>query len=520
MNNNNNNNMEIIKPLIFTKKVNDKHKLIPVNFVTNTVGPTRHYPPATKEWSNSVYAYNNNYIKDLPVASKNLSRLLSSYFNLYYAKKHFKSMGKSKRIPMRFRRLSLKKIFISKTELKHTNEKVVVTLHVYNEEKRLIVRKIKRLERILFHVKKVGPGWKKKYSSLPLVNKLNLIDKLVNEMPPIDFITDTRDYFEDLSIYLNKTIIPKVSINALEKVQKDMANAEKQLTYFENIITLYNNNIKSFKLKFDSYYGNYLRQKYLEKEIRAMAYYLSLLRLNNYKFDNVKMLPFLKEKLFKLYGKKVEFNIINLKNLYLNSDIFTQAIAIKLKNRDNRLLRVLRRSLSMVKLPRLNEVVEKQRVTINVNKVWENKMKNMNVNYISSNYKAGNDIINHMLEQAFVKKTDEREMILPPLSNSVGQSIDNTKKSTIEDTVLDSLKYKRTGGVRLEAKGRLTRRFTASRSVFKVRWKGGIKNIDSSYKGLSTVMLRGHAKSNVQYSIINSKTRNGAFGLKGWVSGR
>ena len=31
-------------------------------------------------------------------------------------------------------------------------------------------------------------------------------------------------------------------------------------------------------------------------------------------------------------------------------------------------------------------------------------------------------------------------------------------------------------------------------------------------------MLRGHVKSNLQYTIINSKTRNGAFGLKGWVS--
>jgi hypothetical protein len=31
-------------------------------------------------------------------------------------------------------------------------------------------------------------------------------------------------------------------------------------------------------------------------------------------------------------------------------------------------------------------------------------------------------------------------------------------------------------------------------------------------------MLRGHVKANSQYTIINSKTRNGSFGLKGWVS--
>jgi hypothetical protein len=33
-------------------------------------------------------------------------------------------------------------------------------------------------------------------------------------------------------------------------------------------------------------------------------------------------------------------------------------------------------------------------------------------------------------------------------------------------------------------------------------------------------MLRGYAKSNVQYSLINSKNRNGAFSVKGWLSSK
>ena len=45
-------------------------------------------------------------------------------------------------------------------------------------------------------------------------------------------------------------------------------------------------------------------------------------------------------------------------------------------------------------------------------------------------------------------------------------------------------------GVRLEAKGRLTKRFTASRSVFKIKWKGSLKNIDSSYRGLSSSYVK------------------------------
>jgi hypothetical protein len=53
-----------------------------------------------------------------------------------------------------------------------------------------------------------------------------------------------------------------------------------------------------------------------------------------------------------------------------------------------------------------------------------------------------------------------------------------------------------------------------------MKWKGGLKNVDSSFKGLSAVMLRGIVKSNVQYSLIHSKNRNGAFGVKGWVASK
>jgi len=56
--------------------------------------------------------------------------------------------------------------------------------------------------------------------------------------------------------------------------------------------------------------------------------------------------------------------------------------------------------------------------------------------------------------------------------------------------------------------------------VFKVRWKGGLKNIDSSYKGLSTQNYRGHVNANLSYTMLSSKRRIGAFAVKGWVSGK
>ena len=42
--------------------------------------------------------------------------------------------------------------------------------------------------------------------------------------------------------------------------------------------------------------------------------------------------------------------------------------------------------------------------------------------------------------------------------------------------ILNNIKYKRVSGVRLEAAGRLTKRYTASRSRYKVIYKGNLEN--------------------------------------------
>ena len=81
--------------------------------------------------------------------------------------------------------------------------------------------------------------------------------------------------------------------------------------------------------------------------------------------------------------------------------------------------------------------------------------------------------------------------------------------------MLNSLKHKVVNGIRIEASGRLTKRIVAARSIFKLRYNGNLKNTDSSRKGFSSVLLRGHFKSNLQYTKLSSKTRIGSFGLKG-----
>ena len=94
-------------------------------------------------------------------------------------------------------------------------------------------------------------------------------------------------------------------------------------------------------------------------------------------------------------------------------------------------------------------------------------------------------------------------------------TFDDTIETMNKNNIVNTIKQQAVTGVRFEAAGRLTRRLTAMRAVFKYRYAGSLKNWRSSFNNKASTLLRGYAKSNGQYTIINSKTRNGTFGLKG-----
>jgi hypothetical protein len=58
--------------------------------------------------------------------------LLKSYFNSNIKYEIFKT--KSKPLAIRYKRLSTKRVFVGKGELKHTNNNVIITFYVYNTE--------------------------------------------------------------------------------------------------------------------------------------------------------------------------------------------------------------------------------------------------------------------------------------------------------------------------------------------------------------------------------------------------
>jgi hypothetical protein len=135
-------------PVLFNKK-SKRYVIKPLTYMNSDAGITKHFTPAAQEWFNNIYSYNHNYIKSLPVADRNLMKLLKSYFNFLINSKVLKIKG----MPTRFKRLSTKRVFVGKGELKHTSSKVIITFYVHNTEKIYLTRAAKLIYNSLYNPK-------------------------------------------------------------------------------------------------------------------------------------------------------------------------------------------------------------------------------------------------------------------------------------------------------------------------------------------------------------------------------
>ena len=238
-------------------------------------------------------------------------------------------------------------------------------------------------------------------------------------------------------------------------------------------------------------------------------YYKQLLFINKSKFNYSYLQP-LKYNLEKLYNKNVEFSLINLKYFYLNSDILSESIKLKITKNRKRLLKKLKSLIAKVKIrntkkyidtsPFIQKQKQKQKKEyLDLSKLSFKPipLNNSKVRFISV-FKAGKSKINDKLN----KQNEFRKKVLK-------------KRYLKKKVALSYINYKYVTGVRIEAAGRLTRRYTASKAISKIKYRGNLINMNSSLNGFSSVMLRGNLRSNLQYSKLKSKTRIGSFGIKG-----
>lgn len=323
---------------------------------------------------------------NIPVACSIAFKIIKSYFNLYNHKLERKI--RKKRIKFRLKRLSLNKLILSNAEFKHSTNKLIIIIYVFNRQKLNYSLSLKKRYFKIFKF---------------FIKRLNKKLKIIRQ----------KNFYK-----LFKTF---AKVNYNYSISKNY--------YKYNII----------------FYKKFLRKRF--RKLKKYVYFKQLIYLNNSKF-NYTLLDKLKIYLENIFNKIVEINIINVKRFYLNNDILVNSITTKITKNRRKLKRFLRK---------------------------------------------------------FHKKVKIKSRLSPF----------NRNMNSLNIFLFKNLSYKYISGFRLEASGRLTRRYTASRSRFIFKYKGSLSNISSSYNGLSSVILKGNLKSNIQFKTLGSKTRIGSFGIKG-----
>ena len=499
--------------LVFTKKINNQYKLVPFYTSYNQTGETKYLPPVSKEWKNHVYNYNANNSINFPIYDLNINSLIKGYFSMYFNNETLKS----KYIPRWRKRKILRKIFVSKAEIKHTNNKAIITIYVYNKEKPILKQGLKLLKK--YH-KGLYLFWLKflKYAKLSILQTTTTnINKASKSETPA-----AENFFQIFwNFILKNENLSKLYYESFKSKNNKKITAmplDKQLLSKDTI-----NKSKNFFLK-----------------IRRLRLKINL---NKYKLEN-KFLFKLSTLISKYYNKKVEFNIVNLKSLASNNDIFTELLTQKLKKEKSSPIRLMNSLLARLVLPEVNSVIERGRIQKQVDSTFIlNKYINLNISNIISNISSpaardkilsdsiSKDSFNNLLYENYYKNPIikynknilNKEFLtnyIKPVQLNLTEDDKETYYEKIRKIVLNNIKYKNMAGAKFLVKGRLTKRYRADRALYKYKWKGGLKNIDSAFKGMSGVVFRGYLDPNVEVSRFWSKRRIGSFGVRSWLAGK
>lgn len=426
-------------------------KKITLNNKIADIRSTKYLPSFSKEWKDTIYSYNKNTIKNIPNHHLNIHKIIQSYFNLFFSTKknneNKRFIYPGKYISMKRRRNLLRKIYVSNPDIKYTNNKAIITLFTLNRERNYLLKKYIKTN------KKIQSYLIQRYLFLYKNNIMNLYNVLGG--------TNLHTKNKHIGYFL------------LRNKSKFIQYKLKYLSKFLLLKNLYLKKVWSRIIK-----------TFIKRHLIFLRKYELLYSLNQLKFNRLTLLNKLSLLLNKILGKKVEYNIINLKSIIFNSDLFTQALTLKFQKRKSfnykkNILSILGR----VNFPEI-ENTNSEGESYTLNKYKDGKI----LSYIN----------NHQNLDKFINKIHNMD----------------TNKS-IHKTIFNSIQYKNIEGIRIETNGRLTKRYRADRAVHYKKWKGGLQKTS-----LHSTLFRGNVNPNISYSIANNTRRVGSFAIKGWISGK
>lgn len=206
---------------------------------------------------------------------KIVNKLIKSYFNLT----PLHNNKKSSRVSIRFRRLSLNRIMVSRAEIKHTNNKVIITVYLYNKNQKFFLYKLKNLyKKLLFRARKNIPS-------------LNVIKKNTNTSNGYFLPRKNGSKFA-IFVYEKKSF-SKFSSKRLKKNHRKLTRNIKR-NYFINFTNLTKKNLMNFIFKFSAKNPD-LALKNQYKALVSKYYFLlsnnpvNVISNNNYFVNYVKL---------------------------------------------------------------------------------------------------------------------------------------------------------------------------------------------------------------------------------------
>lgn len=435
---------------------------------TNCKTIFRQYP--TKEWFNSVYSYNKSYIKSLIIYDKIVNKLIYAYCNILQDK--IKILFKRRRDNKI--RYSADKVYVNKIEVKHCNNKINLDLLIFNKSKLFIEGFIRNIITVKITEQKKDM---KEIKNIPenVLDDITFIEEVkINDMKSKwdlkkNYLNRDKYDLDTMTIHKQQNLQRNIISNSdfenrvFHTLKKDFFTLDKWnisiiknitsvIEHFTNILTYkYVNFIKTYDYLTESAKRSFKTKSDILNYSKSINFYKSRFSNMNLNWGNYGIISLIE----KLYKKKPVMDVVELKGIHLSSGAFVSALALKLRNRKNSAITILRRAiLKMVKIPDLHTLI----------------------------------------------------------------TFDDNIEEIHKNNVVKTLQSQVVSGVRFKASGRLTKRLTAMRAVSKLTYVGGLKNVRSSYNGKSSSAPRGYMTSNLEHSLKNSKTRNGTFGINCWVN--
>jgi len=163
------------------------------------------------------------------------------------------------------------------------------------------------------------------------------------------------------------------------------------------------------------------------------------------------LLPKLTYLLDKFLGKKIQYNIINLKSITYHPDIFTDLLALKIsKERFSPVIR-MNDLLHKTRILKKNRIQERAKVDPS-SKIDMFRDKYRDLKIVSHmGQKDLSSLVTNILTKIYETKYVEKNL--------------STPSNQIHNLIFKSIGYKHLSGIKLKVSGRLTKRYRADRSL-------------------------------------------------------